>query len=175
MNSRNLSIPSIQNWLERLNNVLENYDYDLKTAATIQDIPKPGLCSWSDNMKLANYNTNSIIAEDISASEVNRIPEITVIPSGSKVTIMDVNQANDTVYVRGCSEKENEIFLENIFRVHIAHLNAKPFENFARINNMCVTQFKKDDIWYRARVIKIIETFTYLVRFVDFGAVEKVH
>lgn len=88
---------------------------------------------------------------------------------------MDVNQANDTVYVRGCSEKENEIFLENIFRVHIAHLNAKPFENFARINNMCVTQFKKDDIWYRARVIKIIETFTYLVRFVDFGAVEKVH
>lgn len=93
MNSRNLSIPSIQNWLERLNNVLENYDYDLKTAASekemdifkaikdfdiskfenllvfcnyilaIQDIPKPGLCSWSDNMKLANYNTNSIIAE----------------------------------------------------------------------------------------------------------------
>lgn len=78
------------------------------------------------------------------------------------------------VYVRNCSPEYKEKFLGNIIKVHVAHLDAPCFKRLAEVNDMCVTNFKADDIWYRGRVITKLEPMLYLVRFVDFGIVEKV-
>lgn len=97
------------------------------------------------------------------------------IPSGCSVTIMDVNDTSEMVYVRNCSPEYTEEFLGNVIKIHVAHLEASTFKLLANVNDMCVTKFKNDDLWYRAKVIKEIQPLTYLVRFVDFGIVEKVH
>lgn len=97
------------------------------------------------------------------------------ISSGSLVTIMDVNDTTEMVYVRNSSSEYTTQFLANVIRVHVAHLDSSRFHRLPNTKEMCATQYKEDDIWYRGKIIQEIEPLVYLVRFVDFGIVEKVH
>ncbi|KAL5292421.1 hypothetical protein ACFFRR_011315 [Megaselia abdita] len=191
-----------QSWLFRLNEHLENYRYDISTSAdqneiemfnqlskmdlesfenviiffnyiiTVQDIPTSRLKEQRHCVpKDMNVAGPSKPTENNSLSTINK----GYIPSGSLVTIMDVNDTAEMVYVRESSVEYTEKFLGNIIKVHVAHLRAPPFCRLAKVYDMCATKFKEDDIWYRGRIIQELEPLVYLVRFVDFGIVEKVH
>lgn len=117
----------------------------------------------------------SFKAEPKSHIVANEVANKNVIASGTPVTIMDVNETLEMVYVRCCSPEYTKQFLGNVLKIHVAHLKAPYFKDLAKVNDMCVARFKKDDIWYRGKIIKEVEPLLYLVRFVDFGTVEQVY